>query len=87
MIRVPAGKRGRLDWKSALIWVIPLIALACTLNILLQARLAEGPDITLSFRSAAGLEAGKTEVKYKDVAVGVVTAITLSQEDDQFALT
>ncbi|MGG7447562.1 intermembrane transport protein PqiB [Kosakonia oryzendophytica] len=83
MIRVPAGKRGRLDWKSALIWVIPLIALACTLNILLQARLAEGPDITLSFRSAAGLEAGKTEVKYKDVAVGVVTAITLSQEDDQ----
>lgn len=39
-----------------------------------------GPEIDIAFRTAAGLEAGKTAVKYKEVTVGAVSAITLSDD-------
>ncbi|WP_455816097.1 PqiB family protein [Pseudomonas cerasi] len=71
----------RKNWRNILIWIVPLIALLAGLSILLQTKLAEGPEITISFRSAAGLEAGKTTVKYKDVTVGTVKEIILSTDN------
>ena len=48
---------------------------------LLYTTLAEkGPRITISFETAAGLEATKTRVKFKDVDVGTVEAISLSED-------
>ena len=40
----------------------------------------KGPKITITFKSAEGLEAGKTKIKYKEVEVGLVDAITLSKD-------
>lgn len=82
MIRFPGGKPLRLLWQNALIWLIPGIALAITLTLFLQSRLDAGPEITIAFRSAAGLEAGKTVVKFKDVTVGAVSDITLDPDND-----
>lgn len=73
----------RRHWRNALIWLVPVIALLIALSMLIQARLAAGPEITIAFRSAAGLEAGKTAVKYKDVTVGTVKEITLSRDNSQ----
>lgn len=42
-----------------------------------------GPVITISFRTAEGLEAGKTKVKYKEVDIGEVQTITLSKDRSQ----
>jgi hypothetical protein len=39
-----------------------------------------GPTITISFETGEGLEAGKTKLKYKDVDIGVVKAIKLSED-------
>jgi len=39
-----------------------------------------GPSIRIEFKTAAGLEAGKTKVKFKEVEVGKVTAIDLDKE-------
>ncbi|WPD76057.1 MlaD family protein [Dickeya fangzhongdai] len=70
----------RRNWRHAAIWFIPVIALAISLAMLVQSRLSAGPDITLSFRGATGLEAGKTTVKYKDVTVGIVKDIVLNDD-------
>ena len=40
----------------------------------------KGPTITITFKSAADLEAGKTKIKYKDVELGVVDSIVLSKD-------
>src|SRR5260370_869220 len=48
--------------------------------------LGQGPEITIVFRSADGLEAGKTKIYYHGVDVGTVTAIRLS-DDHQRVIT
>ena len=35
----------------------------------------EGPTITITFETAGGLRPGKTKIKYRDVPLGVVTAV------------
>jgi len=39
-----------------------------------------GPEITISFLDAEGLESGRTPVRYKDVEVGQITAVRLSPD-------
>lgn len=73
----------RHSWRNVLIWLVPIIALLTGLSMLLQTKLTEGPEIVISFRSAAGLEAGKTTVKYKDVSVGTVKEIILSADSSE----
>jgi paraquat-inducible protein B len=66
--------------RVSLVWLVPAVAAIIGLSMLAHTWLTAGPEITISFRTAAGLEAGKTTVKYKDVTVGIVTAITLSDD-------
>jgi paraquat-inducible protein B len=42
--------------------------------------LSTGPQITVSFLTAEGLEANRTQVKYKNVVIGTVTRIQLSDD-------
>jgi paraquat-inducible protein B len=64
----------------SLVWLIPLVAGAIALWLGYTALQERGPTITVTFKSAEGLEAGKTRVKYKDVEVGLVEAVTLSPD-------
>jgi paraquat-inducible protein B len=50
------------------------------LGIAAQRILSEGPTITIVFKIAEGIEAGKTVIKYKDVNMGLVTAVRLSDD-------
>jgi paraquat-inducible protein B len=45
--------------------------------------LGEGPKITIVFKSAEGLEAGKTKIEYNGVEVGTVTTIRLSDDHEK----
>jgi len=63
-----------------IVWLVPLIAVVIGLSMLAHAWLSTGPSITISFRSAAGLTAGKTLVKFKDVTVGTVSSVELSED-------
>lgn len=76
----PAVPVARPRWKLQIIWLIPLVAALVGGGLALRAILQRGPTITISFLSAEGLEAGKTRLKYKDVDIGVVTAVTLSKD-------
>lgn len=59
----------------SLIWLVPLIALGIGIWLTVKAIYEKGPTVQIEFKSAAGLKAGKTKIKYKDVQVGLVEAI------------
>lgn len=63
----------------SLVWIFPLVALAIGLWLIAQSVLNKGPTIKVSFSSAEGLEAGKTKIRYKDIDIGTVTALELSE--------
>lgn len=67
-------------WRFSLVWLIPLIALAIGLSLFAKAILETGPTISVSFRSADGLQAGKTTVRYKEVDIGLVRRIELAKD-------
>lgn len=67
-------------WKLSIIWLIPLVAALIGGWLAVRAIMEQGPTITISFKTAEGLEAGKTKLKYKDVDIGLVKSITLSKD-------
>lgn len=70
----------RLRSPISLIWIVPLVAVLVGIGLAVNAVLQRGPEIALQFASAEGLEANKTKLKYKDVAIGTVTAIALADD-------
>lgn len=67
----------------SIIWLIPIIA-ALIGGWLTYTTLSErGPEVTIKFSSAEGLEAGATKLKYKEVEVGHVKEIALSKDLSQ----
>lgn len=64
--------------RASIVWVIPVFALAIALSVAWQAYTSRGPLIEIEFQNGAGIAAKKTELRYRDVTVGVV-------EDVQFA--
>ncbi|WP_261512689.1 PqiB family protein [Burkholderia multivorans] len=67
-------------WLPSLVWLVPLIAALIGIGLVVRSVRERGPEITISFHSAEGLEPGKTQVKYKDVEIGMVKTIKLSKD-------
>lgn len=70
----------RRQTRLSLVWVIPIVAALVGVWVAVTRVLSEGPKITIVFRSAEGLEAGKTKIKYNGVDVGTVETIRLSDD-------
>ena len=64
----------------SIVWLIPLVALIIGGWLAYKAITEKGPVVTVTFRSADGLEAGKTKVKFKSVEVGVVEKIAIGED-------
>lgn len=73
--------------RFSVIWIIPIIAALVAIGIAVQRFLNEGPTITITFKVAEGIEAGKTFVKYKDVNIGHVTGVNLSEDYSHVVVT
>ena len=71
----------------SLVWLIPLVAGAIALWLAYTTLQEKGPTITITFDSAEGLEAGKTQIKYRNVEVGVVDEVTLSEDLSHIVVT
>ncbi len=85
---VPVMRVHHRRWRwPGLVWVLPLLAVLIGAWLVLQSVLDRGPVITVRFKSADGLEAGKTKIRYKDVDVGEVKAISLSADRKQVLVT
>jgi paraquat-inducible protein B len=63
-----------------LVWLLPVIALLVTGWLIYKSINEKGPSITISFPNAEGLEVDKTKIRFLDVEVGKVTAITISED-------
>lgn len=66
--------------RISVIWIIPILAAVVAIGIAVQRILSEGPTISIVFAAAEGIEAGKTFIKYKDVNIGQVNAIRLTND-------
>ncbi|RPI45210.1 MAG: MCE family protein, partial [Betaproteobacteria bacterium] len=71
----------------SLVWAIPLVAALIGGWLAVKTYLERGPTITVSFKTAEGLEANKTRVKYKDVEIGEVKAIRLTDDRSKVEVT
>lgn len=68
--------------KFSLVWLLPVVAALIGLSMAAHSVLSKGPEIKVTFLSAEGLVAGKTQVKYKNVVIGQISDITLSDDRD-----
>src|SRR5271170_1458601 len=66
--------------RLSLVWFIPIVAAVVGAWVAVTRVLGEGPKITIVFKSAEGLEAGKTKIEYNGVEIGTVTTIRLSDD-------
>jgi paraquat-inducible protein B len=84
---VPASRAvSRSRTRLSLVWVIPIVAAVVGGWVAVTRILGEGPKITIIFRTAEGLEAGKTKIHYNGVDIGTLTDIRLS-DDHQRVIT
>lgn len=74
----PEVKRRRFN--VSLVWLVPIVAALVGLSMVVHNARTAGPQITVSFLTAEGLEANKTQVKYKNVVIGKVTSIALTED-------
>jgi paraquat-inducible protein B len=72
-----AIKHGR---RLSPIWAFPIVAALVGIWLAYTTFSEKGPTITIDFKTAAGLEAGKTRVKYRDIELGVVDRIEPSPD-------
>ncbi|MGL5949185.1 MAG: intermembrane transport protein PqiB [Aeromonas sp.] len=84
-------KTGRLskDFLSsaAAIWMVPLVALFIGLWMLFQHWHSQGPSFTLTVATAEGIVAGKTEIRSREVSVGRIESVQLSDDFSHAVLT
>jgi paraquat-inducible protein B len=74
---VPATSR----WsRIPLVWILPAIVVLAGAFVIIHEKLAQGTSIEIRFHNAEGLEANKTKIRYKDVEIGEVTAIRVSED-------
>jgi paraquat-inducible protein B len=75
-----ARVRRRRRWSAYLVWLVPLVA-AVFAGYLVYSRMQEyGPTVRIMFRDATGLKPRQSEVRFRGVAVGEVTALALSPD-------
>src|SRR6185437_10608773 len=73
----PEIKHGR---RLSPIWAFPIVAVLVGAWLAYTTFSQRGPTITIEFKTAAGLEVGKTRIKYKDIDLGTVDRIEPSPD-------
>jgi paraquat-inducible protein B len=74
-------------FRLSVVWIIPILAAVVAIGIAIQRIRNAGPTINIVVKSASGIEAGKTLIKYKDVTIGHVTTVQLSDDYTKVMIT
>lgn len=64
------------------IWIVPFIAMLIAGWLAFQYFAQLGPEIRIVFPKNEGLQAGQSQIKYRDVPVGTVKKIELQEDGD-----
>jgi len=76
IVRTRADRRRRIS----LIWAIPLVTVLVAAWLAWDTLSKRGPEITIRFDSASGLQANQSRIRYRDVDLGVVEKVVLSPD-------
>ncbi|WP_372450317.1 PqiB family protein [Paraburkholderia aspalathi] len=67
-------------WRMQLVWLVPIVAVLIAGWLAVKSVMQTGPTITIRFSTGEGIEAGKTKIKFKNVDVGVIRNVELSDD-------
>lgn len=73
--------------RVSVVWLVPIAALAIALGVAWQSFVSQGPVITVLFDEAAGVHARETELRFRDVTVGLVERVAFTDGLDRVAVT
>ena len=62
-------------------WLIPLLAVAIGGWLAWDTLSRKGPTITITFESAEGLQAGQSQLKFKEIVLGTVKSLDLTPDE------
>ena len=77
----------RRSRRISVIWVIPLVAVAIGGWLAWDTWSKEGPTIRISFDSGEGLQAGQSQLKYRDIVFGTVKSLQLAPDHTHVVVT
>jgi paraquat-inducible protein B len=85
--RVVPHASTRRSRRVSAIWIIPLVAVAIGAWLAWDTLSKEGPTIRISFESGEGLQAGQSQLKYKDIVFGTVKSLELAPDKTHVVIT
>lgn len=85
---VETAETGRRPaWRLSLVWLVPLLALAVSLAVAWRTYSDRGPLVEIVFDNAAGIVAGQTTLRFRDVTIGVVEDVGFTEDLRQVVVT
>lgn len=81
-VQITSTKRSIWD-RVSVVWLVPVAALAIALGVAWQTYNDRGPLIEIVFDNAAGIAKDETELRYRDVAVGIVESVKFTETLEQ----
>ena len=75
--------RASIFERASVVWLVPMAALLVALGVAWQSYSDRGPVIEIAFDSVAGMTAGETVLRYRDVDVGLVEDVSFTDNLDQ----
>ncbi len=82
-----AVARPKRRFSFQLVWIIPIVAALIGITLAVRAYIERGETITITFVTGEGLEAGKTNIRYKEVEIGRVEKIVISEDRSHVIVT
>jgi paraquat-inducible protein B len=77
----------RRSRRISVIWIIPLVAVAIGGWLAWDTWSKEGPTIRISFDNGEGLQAGQSQLKFKDIVFGTVKSLELAPDHTHVIVT
>src|SRR5215469_3767298 len=77
----------RRSRRISVIWIVPLVAVAIGAWLAWDTWSKEGPTIRISFDSGEGLQAGQSQLKFKDIVFGTVKSLELTADHSRVLVT
>lgn len=69
--------------KVPVIWLVPIVAAVLGIWVVVYNYMTQGPEITINFATAEGIQPGKTKIKSLSVELGVVDSVELTEDLDR----
>jgi paraquat-inducible protein B len=77
----------RRSRRISAIWIIPLVAVAIGAWLAWDTWSKQGPTIRISFDTGEGLQAGQSQLKYRDIVFGTVKSLEIAPDHTHVVVT